>query len=177
MPLAGHDGRCSFRGSGFANCRRTVCWRSLCTADRAKVDKRTRSKWSRVMRYAAEYKTNAEPLADLRSAQGWHQQMCRAIYPLPRARGPGRMSRCCDGIRTRPCVACPTCRLTSARNDRAAGVNERPSSRGSRLTDAGQQPLSAGFAQSPSYRRAWPTLRSGACPCSCFYQRDKNPEQ
>jgi hypothetical protein len=34
----------------------------LCTADRQKVDKRTRSKWSRVMRYAAEYKTNAEPL-------------------------------------------------------------------------------------------------------------------
>jgi hypothetical protein len=35
----------------------------LCTADRQKVDKRTRSKWSRVMRYAMEYKTDAEPLA------------------------------------------------------------------------------------------------------------------
>jgi hypothetical protein len=35
----------------------------LCTADPKKVDKRTRSKWSRVMRYAAEYKTNAELLA------------------------------------------------------------------------------------------------------------------
>jgi hypothetical protein len=35
----------------------------LCTADLERVDKRTRSKWSRVMRYAAEYKTNAEPLA------------------------------------------------------------------------------------------------------------------
>jgi hypothetical protein len=35
----------------------------LCTADRKKVDKRTRSKWSRVLRYAAEYKTGAEPLA------------------------------------------------------------------------------------------------------------------
>jgi hypothetical protein len=35
----------------------------LCTADRQKADKRTRSKWSRMMRYAAEYKTNAEPLA------------------------------------------------------------------------------------------------------------------
>ena len=34
-----------------------------CTADPAKVDKRTRSKWSRVLRYAMEYKTNAEPLA------------------------------------------------------------------------------------------------------------------
>jgi hypothetical protein len=35
----------------------------LCTADREKVDKRTRSKWSRVLRYAAEYKTDAQPLA------------------------------------------------------------------------------------------------------------------
>ena len=35
----------------------------LCTADRKKVDKRTRSKWSRVLRYAAEYKPVAEPLA------------------------------------------------------------------------------------------------------------------
>jgi hypothetical protein len=33
-----------------------------CTADPAKADKRTRSKWSRVMRYAAAYKPNAEPL-------------------------------------------------------------------------------------------------------------------
>jgi hypothetical protein len=33
------------------------------TADRQKVDRRTRSKWSRVLRYAAEYKTSAEPLA------------------------------------------------------------------------------------------------------------------
>jgi hypothetical protein len=35
----------------------------LATADREKVDRRTRSKWSRVMRYAAEYKPNSEPLA------------------------------------------------------------------------------------------------------------------
>src|SRR5205807_4269293 len=35
----------------------------LCTADRQQVDKRTRSKWSRVLRYAAEYKSNSEPLA------------------------------------------------------------------------------------------------------------------
>jgi hypothetical protein len=33
-----------------------------CTADPAKVDKRTRSKWSRVLRYALEYKTHSEPL-------------------------------------------------------------------------------------------------------------------
>jgi len=34
----------------------------LCTSDSGKVDKRTRSKWSRVLRYAMEYKSNAEPL-------------------------------------------------------------------------------------------------------------------
>jgi hypothetical protein len=34
-----------------------------CTSDPGKVDKRTRSKRSRVLRYAAEYKTNSEPLA------------------------------------------------------------------------------------------------------------------
>jgi hypothetical protein len=33
-----------------------------CTADQAKADKRTRSKWSRVMRYAATYKHDSEPL-------------------------------------------------------------------------------------------------------------------
>ena len=33
----------------------------LCTADRLKVDKRTRSKWSRVVRYAMEYKPSSEP--------------------------------------------------------------------------------------------------------------------
>jgi hypothetical protein len=34
-----------------------------CTADPAKADKRTRSKWSRVMRYSAAYKSASEPLA------------------------------------------------------------------------------------------------------------------
>jgi hypothetical protein len=33
-----------------------------CTSDPAKVDKRTRSKWSRVLRYALEYKSYSEPL-------------------------------------------------------------------------------------------------------------------
>jgi hypothetical protein len=33
-----------------------------CTADPAKADKRTRSKWSRVMRYAAAYKPVSETL-------------------------------------------------------------------------------------------------------------------
>jgi hypothetical protein len=33
-----------------------------CTADPAKVDKRTRSKWSRMLRYALGYKSHSEPL-------------------------------------------------------------------------------------------------------------------
>ena len=33
-----------------------------CTAAQAKTDKRTRSKWSRMMRYAAMYKLYSEPL-------------------------------------------------------------------------------------------------------------------
>src|SRR4249920_2342671 len=33
-----------------------------CTADSTKVDKRTRSKWSRVLRYAMAYKSHSEPL-------------------------------------------------------------------------------------------------------------------
>jgi hypothetical protein len=33
-----------------------------CTPDAAKVDKRTRSKWSRLMRYADEHKPNSEAL-------------------------------------------------------------------------------------------------------------------
>jgi hypothetical protein len=35
----------------------------LATADRAKVDRRTRSKWSRVLRYAMEHKPVAESVA------------------------------------------------------------------------------------------------------------------
>ena len=33
-----------------------------CTADREKVDKRTRSKWSRALRYALQYKSHSERL-------------------------------------------------------------------------------------------------------------------
>jgi hypothetical protein len=33
-----------------------------CTADPARADKRTRSKWSRAMRYAVMYKSDSEPL-------------------------------------------------------------------------------------------------------------------
>jgi hypothetical protein len=55
--------------SGLLMCRLEVFDREdpfaaviRCTADPAKADKRTRSKWSRVMRYAAAYKPDFEPL-------------------------------------------------------------------------------------------------------------------
>ena len=41
-----------------------------CTSDPGKVDKRTRSKWSRVLRYAAKYKTHFEPLAAFAQRKG-----------------------------------------------------------------------------------------------------------
>jgi hypothetical protein len=41
-----------------------------CTADPAKADKRTRSKWSRAMRYAAAYKPVSEPLAQFVKRKG-----------------------------------------------------------------------------------------------------------
>jgi hypothetical protein len=42
----------------------------LCTADSEKVDDRMRSKWSRVLRYAAEYKDLNEPLGDFIKRKG-----------------------------------------------------------------------------------------------------------
>jgi hypothetical protein len=41
-----------------------------CTADPAKADKRTRSKWSRVLRYAAAYKPDSEPLGQFIKRKG-----------------------------------------------------------------------------------------------------------
>jgi hypothetical protein len=41
-----------------------------CTADPVKADKRTRSKWSRVMRYAAAYKPDSEALAQFIKREG-----------------------------------------------------------------------------------------------------------
>jgi hypothetical protein len=42
----------------------------LCTSDPARVDKRTRSKWSRVLRYAKMEKEDQEPLADFIKRNG-----------------------------------------------------------------------------------------------------------
>jgi hypothetical protein len=41
-----------------------------CTADPAKVDKRTRSKWSRALRYALDHKLTSEPLDQFMKRKG-----------------------------------------------------------------------------------------------------------
>ena len=41
-----------------------------CTADPSKVDKRTRSKWSRALRYALAYKYHSEPLDQFMKRKG-----------------------------------------------------------------------------------------------------------
>ncbi len=56
-----------------------------CTADPAKADKRTRSKWSRLMRYAAVYKLDSEPLEQFITQEGRHQCMRRPFRPAPGA--------------------------------------------------------------------------------------------
>jgi hypothetical protein len=60
-----------------------------CTADTAKADKRTRSKWSRVMRYAAAYKPVSEPLDRfIRRKGGINACAARFTRWLGRAAGP-----------------------------------------------------------------------------------------
>ena len=60
-----------------------------CTADPAKADKRTRSKWSRVMRYAVAYKPHSDSLGQFIRHKGWHQRV------------PGRFSRFRDSGNSR----------------------------------------------------------------------------
>jgi hypothetical protein len=59
-----------------------------CTADPAKVDKRTRSKWSRVMRYADRFKSDDEPLEEFIKRKGGINE-CAARY----TRRLGRLAR------------------------------------------------------------------------------------
>jgi hypothetical protein len=51
-----------------------------CTADPAKVDKRTRSKWSRALRYALTYKLTSEPLDQFMKRKGGINE-CAAKFP------------------------------------------------------------------------------------------------
>jgi len=61
-----------------------------CTADLAKANKRTRSKWSRVMRYAAAYKPDCEPLDQFIRRRGGINE-CAARFS--RRVGRGRATR------------------------------------------------------------------------------------
>ena len=58
----------------------------LCTSDPDKVDDRTRSKWSRVLRYAAEYKDLDEPLRDFIKRRGGINK-CASRYARRLGRG------------------------------------------------------------------------------------------
>jgi hypothetical protein len=69
----------------------------LCTADRQKVDKRTRSKWSRVLRYAMEYKSCSESLVAFVRRKGGIND-CAERFARCFGRG-GGVSRCWDRIK------------------------------------------------------------------------------
>jgi hypothetical protein len=58
----------------------------FCTADPDKVDFRTRSKWSRVLRYAAEFKGLDEPLTDFIRRKGGINK-CAARFARHLGRG------------------------------------------------------------------------------------------
>jgi hypothetical protein len=64
-----------------------------CTADPAKADKRTSSKWSRVMRYVAVYKPDFEPLDQFIMRKGGINE-CAARFT--RALGRGALRRTAD---------------------------------------------------------------------------------
>ena len=73
----------------------------LCTADRDKADERTRSKWSRVLRYAAEFKDPDEPLRDfIKRKGGINKCAARFARRLGRGRQSGARAaaRCHSGI-------------------------------------------------------------------------------
>ena len=57
-----------------------------CTADPAKADKRTRSKWSRLMRYAAAYRSDSEPLDQFIKRKGGINE-CAARFTRCLGRG------------------------------------------------------------------------------------------
>ena len=63
-----------------------------CTADSEKADKRTRSKWSRLMRYAAAYKPDSEPLEQFIRRKGGINA-CAARFTKRLGQGAVRRSR------------------------------------------------------------------------------------
>jgi hypothetical protein len=73
-----------------ASCRDPFAAIILCTADQARADKRTRSKWSRVLRYAAVYKSDSEPLGQFIRRKGGINE-CAARFS--RSLGPDKATR------------------------------------------------------------------------------------
>ena len=60
-----------------------------CTADPKKVDDKTRSKWSRVLRYAARYKPEKELLMDFLQRKGGINKSA-SRYTVASGEKPGR---------------------------------------------------------------------------------------
>jgi hypothetical protein len=65
----------------------------FCTSDPDKVDERARSKWSRVLRYAAEFKDLDEPLGDFIVRRGGINR-CAAWFARRLGRGQHRGATC-----------------------------------------------------------------------------------
>jgi hypothetical protein len=68
-----------------------------CTADPAKADKRTRSKWSRILRYVAAYKPDSEPLDHFIRRKGGINA-CAARFTRRLGRGTRLRSRSARGF-------------------------------------------------------------------------------
>jgi hypothetical protein len=83
-----------------------------CTADPAKVDKRTRSKWSRVLRYAAEYKPSSEPLERFIKRNRGINACAGRFANFHPAINPRRMSQCHGDV-----AEIESCKLNNARMD------------------------------------------------------------
>jgi hypothetical protein len=71
-----------------------------CTADRAKVDKRTRSKWSRALRWALEQKIPSEPLVRFIKRKGGINR-CAEQFSCTGARRSSQLLRSESGERVR----------------------------------------------------------------------------
>jgi hypothetical protein len=69
-----------------------------CTADPAKVDKRTRSKWSRGLRYALAYKLTSEPLDQFMKRKGGINECAERFA---RCIGPGKRRHETDAMNMR----------------------------------------------------------------------------
>jgi hypothetical protein len=69
-----------------------------CTADPAKVDKRTRSKWSRALRYALAYKSPSERLDRFLKRKGGINQCAARFARVPKTTAPRVERRQWSGV-------------------------------------------------------------------------------